>query len=296
MPAFADCHLHLYPETVARDPKAWAETHGEAHWWQLKQSPRQGWQDAPAADALLAALGGTGVVQGWYWQTPAAARAQIEWTRAWMAATPARLCFCAPLVPDPTEALPAAQAAKTAGFVGLGEVFPAAQGFAMHAPWWLEVCAWAEAADFPILLHVPEAAGADYPGRIGADLMDYVGLAEQFPRLRLIFAHWGGGLPFFLHHRRVRRALANVWFDSAASPLLYDAGVWRTVAHLAGPQKLLYGSDWPLACDRPRGSGWALDSLLRELDQSGLDADAQARMREGNLAEFFPDWVPTGAP
>ena len=41
-------------------------------------------------------------------------------------------------------------------------------------------------------------------------------------------------------------ALANVWFDTAASPFLYTPDVFPTVAALVGPEKILPGSDFPL--------------------------------------------------
>ena len=44
----------------------------------------------------------------------------------------------------------------------------------------------------------------------------------------------------------VRKALANVYFDSAASPLLYDQGIFSTVASAVGANQMLFGSDFPL--------------------------------------------------
>ncbi len=60
-----------------------------------------------------------------------------------------------------------------------------------------------------------------------------------------ILAHWGGGLAF--------RGLpdgaplpANLYFDTAASPLLYPPDVFRRAAGLVGADRILYGSDYPL--------------------------------------------------
>ena len=47
-------------------------------------------------------------------------------------------------------------------------------------------------------------------------------------------AHWGGGLPFYALMPEVEDSLSNVYFDSAASPFLYDASVFPTVAGLVG--------------------------------------------------------------
>ncbi len=95
---------------------------------------------------------------------------------------------------------------------------------------------------------------------------------EAFARaasgVTVIAAHWGGGLPFFALMPEVREALENVYFDTAASHLLYDAKVYRTVIDLVGADKVLFGSDFPLtsqakALERTRAA---------ELSATELDA------------------------
>jgi predicted TIM-barrel fold metal-dependent hydrolase len=38
----------------------------------------------------------------------------------------------------------------------------------------------------------------------------------------------------------------SVWFDTAASHLLYDDRIYRTAIDLVGVDKILWGSDFPL--------------------------------------------------
>jgi len=40
--------------------------------------------------------------------------------------------------------------------------------------------------------------------------------------------------------------MSNVFFDTAASPLLYDPQVYNQVIQLVGADKILFGSDYPL--------------------------------------------------
>jgi len=47
--------------------------------------------------------------------------------------------------------------------------------------------------------------------------------------------------------------LANVWFDTAASPYLYRSDIYRLAAELAGEEKVLFGTDYPLL---PVESAW----------------------------------------
>ena len=64
--------------------------------------------------------------------------------------------------------------------------------------------------------------------------------------MRVVAAHWGGGFPFYELMPEVQTAAANVWYDSAASLYLYRPEIFPTVARIAGPRKILWGSDYPL--------------------------------------------------
>ena len=44
----------------------------------------------------------------------------------------------------------------------------------------------------------------------------------------------------------VKRAMSNVFFDTAASPFLYSPQVYNQVIQLVGADKILFGSDYPL--------------------------------------------------
>jgi predicted TIM-barrel fold metal-dependent hydrolase len=71
-------------------------------------------------------------------------------------------------------------------------------------------------------------------------------MASQHPKLKMILAHWGGGLPFFEQNPRIRKILANVAYDCAASPLMYEPEIFRRMIDLVGIEKLIFGSDYPL--------------------------------------------------
>lgn len=56
----------------------------------------------------------------------------------------------------------------------------------------------------------------------------------------------GGGLPFYEMNPRYKELFQNVRYDTAANPLLYDIKSIKTVISMVGPNRLLYGSDFPL--------------------------------------------------
>ncbi len=65
-------------------------------------------------------------------------------------------------------------------------------------------------------------------------------------KLTIVCAHWGGGLPFYALMPEVEKAFKNVYFDSAASPFLYNPRIYEQMAGLTGEDKILFGSDYPL--------------------------------------------------
>jgi len=53
-------------------------------------------------------------------------------------------------------------------------------------------------------------------------------LVKRFPENKIVLAHWGGGIFFFnLLKKDVKESLKNVYFDTAASPFLYDTQIYR---------------------------------------------------------------------
>ena len=155
----------------------------------------------------------------------------------------------------------AAEKALAAGARGFGELRPHSQGWAPLGSEGRALCELAREANAVLLWHVSEPVGHEYPGkRGGISAAEMAQLAEVFPEVRMIAAHLGGGLSFFLQMPELRPSLNNVYFDTAASGLLYDdASVARLVA-LAGPERVLFGSDYPLLS--PRRQLQRLQALL----------------------------------
>ena len=132
------------------------------------------------------------------------------------------------------------------GFSGIGECHPMAQGFTMRDPTWLACMEFASEKGWPVNFHVTEPVGHDYPGRIPTPLEDFLWLARQFPELKIILAHAGGLLPFFELNPRLKPELANVYYDLAACPLLYESSLYRLLLDTVGHEKIIWGSDYPL--------------------------------------------------
>ena len=145
----------------------------------------------------------------------------------------------------------AAEGAIVAGARGFGELRPGNQGWDPLGPAGLAVCELALETESVLLWHVSEPVGHRYPGKRGGISAGELGqLAETFPGLRMIAAHLGGGLSFFFHMPEARKSLAGVYFDTAAAGLLYDDDSVAQLIALAGPGRVLFGSDFPLLSPR----------------------------------------------
>ena len=137
------------------------------------------------------------------------------------------------------------------GARGFGELRPYSQGWDPLGAEARCFYAAAEEAGAVLLWHVSEPVGHQYPGKGGGiGPAELARVAEAFPGLRMVAAHMGGGLAYFLQMPELRVALASVFFDTAAWPLLYDDKSVARLVDLAGPGRVIFGSDYPLLSPR----------------------------------------------
>jgi predicted TIM-barrel fold metal-dependent hydrolase len=168
------------------------------------------------------------------------------------------------------QALDEVKRALDNGLCGIGELLPYAQGHSIRDDAFLAVVELAVELNIPLCLHGAEPVGHDYPGRAYTPLQDYVWLAEQYPDLKLILAHLGGLLPYYELNRNLQKAMRNVYYDTAAVPLLYRPVVYKSVVDIIRPEKVLYGSDYPLLIYPRKTRLPGFCDLLTEIKNSGL--------------------------
>ena len=129
----------------------------------------------------------------------------------------------------------------------------------------------------PVVVHGSEPVGHAYAGKGTTHPDVLLAFVQRFPETRIVCAHWGGGLPFYALMPEVRAALTHVYFDSAASPFLYEPGVFGAVAGTAGTERMLFGSDFPLL----RARRVAKEAI------AGLPAKDAAEVLGGNAARLL---------
>jgi uncharacterized protein len=250
-----DAHVHLYPPEINRDPAGWAAATGEAHWATLVNRRRANGsavQTFPSVDALLremdAAAVERAVLLGWYWQNPETCASQNRFYAACVRAHPKRLSAFATFHPRAGReaTLAEMQRAREDGLVGLGELSPHSQGYATDDPVFRAALALAAELKLPVNLHVTCPDARAYPGHVPTPLGDFLRLARECPATTFVLAHWGGLLPLRPEFAADALALKNIFYDTAASPLLYDATIWRRFIDAVGAENVLFGSDYPL--------------------------------------------------
>lgn len=241
-----DCHTHCYPEEVSSNPREWAQARGERHWAELvAPGDRKSIQDWAEPEQFLAAMDeagiGRAVLLGWYWENESTCRWHNEVIAEWVRQAPERFIGFAAILPN-ENVIEQLEAAKVLGLRGVGELHPGVQGFDSHDTHWQAMAQWCTANHWPVNFHATAESGKDHPAAVATPLQDYLKMAEDFPDLLIILAHWGGGLPL-----ETKNPLPNnLYFDCAASPLLYRENPIREVIERVGIRQVLFGSDYPL--------------------------------------------------
>jgi len=122
------------------------------------------------------------------------------------------------------------------------------------------------------------------------------GAMERFPRIRFILAHAGGVLPYFAWRlsvapmidprlpqwprEKILAGLRRYWYDVALSP---GPGTMGTLATIAAPERILYGSDWPFANARV-----IAEALKDYTADDFLTAPQRAAIDRGNALALLP--------
>lgn len=247
----------------------------------------QGWANR---DQMLAAMDAAdvnrAVLLGWYWEHHETCVCQNRWHAQWLREDPDRwLAFMAiqPLAGE--RALDEVKRAADAGCIGIGELFPQVQGFARDDPTWLRIVELAIERGLVIHWHVAEPVGPTYTGKRDTPLNDYLWLAQTYPELTLILAHWGGLLPFYELNPFCKKAFQNVFYDTAAGPLLYDKRIYQAVVSVVGAEKILFGSDYPLRVYKEKEPEFR--RFVQEIQGSGLTDEACAAVLGGNAKRIL---------
>ena len=245
-----DFHTHILPPWLSQEREKWAKR--DATFGELLADPRA---KLATAEDLISAMDADGVDQsvtmGFGWTDIDLARECNDYIAESVLAHPDRLIGFGSVNPAwGDDGLRELERCAQMGLKGLGELHPDTQGFDLgDADTMRPILEVADEHGLVVTTHSSEPVGHQYQGkgRTTPDvLMRFIENARDHPNVKIVCAHWGGGLPFYALMPEVKEAIENVWFDTAASPFLYDANIYATVSHLVGIDSVLLGSDYPL--------------------------------------------------
>jgi predicted TIM-barrel fold metal-dependent hydrolase len=274
-----DFHTHVFPPDIKKHRSKYIER--DPCLAILYSDPKA---KMATADELIAAMDKDGidmsVILNIGWTTHELCRETNDYIIDAVSRYPERLVGFGAVQPNsPKAAVAEIERCARAGLKGVGEMRPDVQLFDLGDE--MVMAPLAEVLQehrLPLLLHSSEPIGHEYPGK-GLVFPDILyPFITSFPALTVVCAHWGGGLPFYALMPEVKEALSNVYFDSAASPFLYTPEVYRQVIQLAGADKVLFGSDYPLL---------APSRLLKEIEGLGLDEESKSLLLAGNALRLL---------
>jgi uncharacterized protein len=279
-----DVHSHIFPPEICRDRELFfpGEPAFELLYRDHKKSP------LTTAEGLIEAMDRDGVrasmTFGFPWKQSDLIRRSNDYILEAVQRYPDRLLGLACVNPELPGAVKEAERCLGGGLKGLGELASYLNG---ESSSWLEsmkpLAALANDRKVPLLLHTNEPVGHAYPGKARLPFWDIYELIKLFPKVTFILAHWGGGLWWYrMLKKEVREVLNNTYFDTAASPFLYQPEIYRQAIQMMGVERILYGSDYPLL---------GLKRYEKELEQAGVSREERAAILGGNARRLlsWPD-------
>ena len=268
-----DFHTHITaPEIIARRDEYLIK---DAWFRDLYGNPKA---RLSSAEGLISAMDEAGVDQavvfGFGWRDMDLCRRDNDYVMEAVGSYPERLIGFGIVNPATgAEAVREIERCAKGGLCGLGELMPDGQGYRLDdekamAP----IVEAAMAHDMLLLTHCSEPVGRLYPGKGTVTPDEVIRFARLFPDATLICAHWGGGTIFYELMPDVARIMRNVYYDTAASLLLYHDDIFTLAARWA-PGKVLFATDYPLIAPK---------RFIERMQAARMPTATRRRMLGGN--------------
>ena len=274
-----DCHTHLFPDEMSRYRERFLD--GEPAFQMIYRSKNA---TMIGCEALIQEMDESGVdvsvVCGFPWVNPESVKKNNDYILEAMARYPKRLIGLACFDATSEKIGEETERCFQAGMKGVGELAFYLSGIDNEALERLApVMDILAAHGLPAMIHTNESVGHRYPGKTDISLPQIYAIPKRFPQNVIILAHFGGGVFFYnLLKKEVRETLKNIYFDTAAAPFLYASEIYRYAMEIAGEDKILFGSDYPLI--KP-------SRYFREMADAGLSEEYAALIKGENAKRIF---------
>lgn len=243
-----DSHTHIFPRQVRQDRSPYFDS--EPEFKLLYDAPKAA---IITVDELIESMDrhqvDISVITGFPWRNPEYAKQNNDVIIESVQKHPGRImglaCFDAAWQGAGDET----QRCIDAGLCGAGELAFYLSGIDTRALNFLDpvMKVLQDNGNLPCMIHTNEPVGHTYPGKTPVTLEQIYNLAKTFPDNKIILAHWGGGIFFYnIMKKAAKTVLKNIWYDTAASPFLYDPKIYDIASAAGIIDKVLLGTDFPL--------------------------------------------------
>jgi predicted TIM-barrel fold metal-dependent hydrolase len=234
-------------------------------------------------EELLGAMAENGVkasvVCGFPWGGAESLRRENDYLLECHNKYPAKIIPFISLPKDTNSAIAELKRCKQGGARGVGELAPGTYGEQLWAMETMRpLCEAIKAEGLPVLIHCNEPLGHPYPGKgkVGPSAVE--DLVDALQGMQAILAHWGGGFFFYELMPEIAAICQGVYYDTAASPFLYDKRIYKTALDIIGPHRILFGSDYPLIPPQ---------RYKQEMQEAGLGSQELGAILEGNAQRLL---------
>ena len=275
-----DVHVHIFPPEIREKRERFFV--GEPDFELLYASPKSRLVGAKELLSVMAEDGvDRSVVFGFPWRDAGISRLCNDYVIEQVKNYPERLlglaCFG---FAEPQAAVSESERCLAQGLHGVGELAFYVEGFSekvvdQFAPV-IEVLRHYKKV---LMLHTNEPVGHNYPGKSDVMLRHLYRFLKLYGDVPTIFAHWGGGFPFYhLLKKEFEEVTKNLYYDTAATPYLFKSDIYRLGGEMAGFERILFGSDFPLL--RPR-------RYFNDMQEADLNNPQREMICGGNAARLF---------
>ncbi|MCL2174780.1 MAG: amidohydrolase [Treponema sp.] len=240
-----DFHVHITPPDIIKNWKKYARN--EPYFSMLSGSKVNKFAEAEDVISMLKQSGfDRAVVFGFAFRDIGLCRYVNDYVIEKVKQYPENLTGFA-VVPPVQDAAKEIERCHDAGLKGAGELYPEGQGIELENKKQTDLfCGVCKERNMPLLLHANEPVGHYYPGKTNISMKQIESFVENNQGLKIILAHFGGGIFLFETMKELKEKFINVYYDTAAAPFLYDMRIYNTVKALGICQKFLFASDFPL--------------------------------------------------
>jgi predicted TIM-barrel fold metal-dependent hydrolase len=275
-----DSHVHIFPEKIKQDRSGYFDN--EPEFKLLYDSPKA---KISTTDELIISMDryqvDISIICGFPWRNPEYIKHNNDTIIESVQKYPDRIkglaCFDAAWDGAADEA----QRCIDAGLCGAGELAFYLSGIDEEAVSFLDpvMAVLRDKGNLPCMIHTNEPIGHKYFGKTPITLEQIYTLAKTFPDNKIILAHWGGGIFFYnIMKKETKTVLKNIWYDTAASPFLYDSQIYDIAVNAGVADKILFGTDFPLL--KP-------DRYYKDIDHSNITAPQKQQILGKNAALLF---------